>query len=137
MSWHDVHVHGFRFEAFDEKEGSADLVLDIDYILKWDRSGDAFSFVVSQADLRFQKVFGFKFALDYASPTAGMSPFALDGIERESLEAPNGYRSYRWRLRINWPVGSMEFEAPGFIQHLRGVPHVQSGQWLAPEKRNV
>jgi hypothetical protein len=65
LSWHDVHVHGFRFEAFDENEGCADLVLDIDYILKWDKSGDAFSFLISQANLRFHKVFGFKFELDY------------------------------------------------------------------------
>jgi hypothetical protein len=125
LSWHDVHVHGFRFEAFDENEGCADLVLDIDYILKWDKSGDAFSFLISQANLRFHKVFGFKFELDYASPTAGMSPFSLDRIERKLFEAPNGYKSYRWHLRINWPNGNMEFDA-----------HVQPGQWLGPEKRD-
>lgn len=35
MSWHDVHVHGFRLDEFDENNRSADLVLDIDYILQW------------------------------------------------------------------------------------------------------
>jgi hypothetical protein len=36
MSWHDVHVHEFRLDGYKESEGSADLILDIDYILKWD-----------------------------------------------------------------------------------------------------
>jgi hypothetical protein len=72
MSWHDVHVHGFRLDRFDENNGSADLVLDIDYILKWEKSGDSFLFTVCRADLRFNDVFGLKLDLDYASPTAGM-----------------------------------------------------------------
>ena len=29
MSWHDVHVHGLRFDTFKEDNGSADLVLDM------------------------------------------------------------------------------------------------------------
>jgi hypothetical protein len=36
LSWHDIHVHGFRFASFDEEEGAADIVFDIDYILKPD-----------------------------------------------------------------------------------------------------
>src|SRR4051812_23328616 len=60
MSWHDVHVHGFRFDRFNESNGSADLVLDIDYILKWERSGENFLFTVCRADLRFTDVFGLK-----------------------------------------------------------------------------
>jgi hypothetical protein len=77
MSWHDVHMHGLRFDKFKEGEGSADLVLDIDYILKWDRAGNAFVFTVCRAGLRFHDVFGLKFTLDYETPTAGMCPFPL------------------------------------------------------------
>jgi hypothetical protein len=136
MSWHDVHVHGFRFDKFKEDNGSADLVLDIDYILKWDKSGDTFLFTVCRADLRFHDVFGLKLTLDYATPTAGMCPFSVGGIEREVVNSPTGYHSYKWRLPINWPKGSLEFQAPGFTQVLTGTPHVQSGrQSLTPEKR--
>ena len=135
LSWHDVHVHGFRLDTFKDDDGSADLVLDIDYVLKWEASGDGFLFTVCRADLRFHDVFGLKFTLDYSVPTAGMCPFAIDGIERELVEFPNGYKSYRWRLPINWPKGSLEFQAPGFTQTLTGVPHVQSHQALAPEHR--
>jgi hypothetical protein len=44
LSWHDVHVHGFRLENFKQDNGSADLVLDIDYVLKWDKRGKDFIF---------------------------------------------------------------------------------------------
>ena len=136
MSWHDVHVHGFRFGSFKEENGAADLILDIDYILKWEKRSDAFLFTLCRADLRFHDVFGLKFSLDYAAVTAGMCAFSLGGIEREVLTAPNGYESYRWRLPINWPKGALEFEAPGFTQVLTGAPHVQTGrQSLTPQER--
>ena len=136
LSWHDVHVHGFRFESVNEEHGSADLLLDIDYILAWESANNALQFTVCKAILRFHSVFGLKFVLDYATPTAGMCAFSLAGIERESLSYPTGYSSYRWRLEINWPQGSLEFEAPGFTQTLAGVPHVQPEQSLGSERRN-
>ena len=136
LSWHDVHVHGFRFENFKDESGSADFILDIDFILKWEKAEDTFRFTVCRADLRFHDVFGLKFNLDYATPTAGMAPFALDGVERELLKFPTGYQSYAWRLPINWPRGSIEFQSPGFTQALTGKPHVQVGhQALAAENR--
>jgi hypothetical protein len=136
LSWHDVHVHGFRLEGFNEEEGSADLVLDIDYILNWQKSGNGFLFTVCQAVLRFHGIFELKLELNYAAPSAGMCPFSVEGIEREVLVAPNGDRSYRWHIPVNWPQGSLEFQAPAFTQALVGEPHVQSQQFLAPEKRN-
>ena len=135
LSWHDVHVHGFRLDTFKDESGSADLVFDIDYILKWEKSGDGFLFTVCQADLRFHQVFGLTFSLDYATPTAGMCPFSIAGVERELVKFPTGFQSYRWRLPINWPKGLCEFQAPGFTQTLTGAPYVQSHQALTPEKR--
>jgi hypothetical protein len=135
MSWHDVHVHGFSFVAFDSTEGSADLLLDIDYILNWKPSGNAFQFTVCQAVLRFHQVFGFRITLDYKSPSAGMCPFSISGIEREAIEAVNGRKSFRWVLPVNWPCGQLEFEAPRFTQSLLGSPRVQSSQLLSPSER--
>jgi hypothetical protein len=137
LSWHDVHVHGFRLEHFNEEWGSADLVLDIDYILNWEKSGTGFVFTVCQAVLRFHSVFGLKFELNYAEPSAGMCPFSIAGVERQVLEAPTGHTSYRWRIPLNWPHGSLEFQAPAFTQTLVGEPHVQAEQFLAPEKRSA
>jgi len=137
LTWHDAHVHGFRLDSFNDEEGSAHLVLDIDYILKWEPSGNGFRFTVSSAELRFHDVFGLKFSLDYATPTAGMCPFVIQDIEREPLQFSTGYKSYRWRVIINWPHGFLEFQAPKFTQTLTGVPHIQSHQALAPEHRGT
>ena len=136
LSWHDVHVHGFRFDNFNPDNGSSDLVLDIDYILKWDKQGQDYIFTVCRAELRFHDAFGLKMNIDYLTPTAGMSPFSIDGIERELIELPTGSTSYRWRIPINWPSGQLEFEASRFTQSLVGKPHVQSRQMLSVEKRN-
>jgi hypothetical protein len=137
MSWHDVHVHGFRIVQNDPTNGTAELMLDIDYILEWRESNGAFSFVVSQATLQFHEVFGLRLALDYATPTAGMCPFSLAGIKRERFEHQTGYSSYRWRLYINWPSGQIEFESPGFTQCLVGQPYTQPSQWLEPSQRSA
>lgn len=136
MSWHDVHVHGIRFASFNETEGAAELVLDIDYILKWEKSADQFLFTICRAELTFHDAFNLKLELDYATPTAGMCPFAIDGIHREPLVLPTGYKSYRWRVDINWPRGWLEFEAPSFTQTLLGNPVVKVGaQSLSSEER--
>ena len=50
LTWHDVHVHGLRLPSFNENHGSADLVLDIDYILKWEPSGTGFQFTLCPAE---------------------------------------------------------------------------------------
>ncbi|MFZ1909226.1 MAG: hypothetical protein WAU52_09125, partial [Burkholderiales bacterium] len=51
LSWHDVHVYGFRLDNFKEDNGSADLVLDIDFILKWEKveSENTFRFTICRA----------------------------------------------------------------------------------------
>ena len=136
LSWHDVHVHGLRFASFNEDEGSTELVLDIDFILKWEDSAPDILFTICPAELTFHGVFGLKFELDYAAPSAGMCPFSIDGIQREPLESPNGFKSFRWRLPINWPHGMLEFEAPAFTQTLTGKPIVKTGsQSLSPAER--
>jgi hypothetical protein len=136
MSWHDVHVHGFRIVRNEGENGTAELILDIDYILEWLREENEFSFIVAQASLCFHEVFGLKFTLDYVTPTAGMCAFSVAGIERERLVFPTGYTSYKWRLAINWPAGEISFQSPGFTQSLIGKPYTQRGQWLEPSQRN-
>ena len=137
MSWHDVHVHGFRIVENDGETGTAELFLDLDYILEWRQLEEGFEFVVAQATLQFHQVFGLKLLLDYLTPTAGMSAFSLAGIQREQVRLATGHTSYKWRLEINWPQGFMEFEAPGFTQLLIGNWYVQPSQCLAAAQRSV
>jgi|SRR5215469_446823 len=135
LSWHDVHVHGIRLGVANPDEGAADLILDIDYILKWDKADNGFLFTVCMAELVFHEAFSLKLNLDYATPSAGMSPFSIDGIKREPLKYSSGFSSFRWRIPINWPQGSIEFEAPRFTQTLVGKPVVQPEQFLLSEQR--
>ena len=136
LSWHDVHVHGLRFASFDEDEGAADFILDIDFILNWEKSADQLLFTICRAELVFHSAYRLKLELDYLTPTAGMCPFAIDGIHREILQFPTGFKSFRWRIPISWPHGSLEFEAPAFTQTLIGKPVVKAGaQSLSSEER--
>jgi len=137
LSWHDVHVHGFRFASFNKDNGSAELVLDLDYILKWESSADQCLFTLCRAELTFHDVFGLKLDVDYATPKAGMCPFMIDGIHREALEFPTGFKSFRWHIALSWPEGSLRFEAPAFTQALIGTPVVKAGiQSLTSQERD-
>lgn len=135
LAWHDVHVHGFRLTSFNENLGSADLVLDIDYILRWEPLDDGFQFTLCPAELVFQGVFGLKVELDYAAPSAGMCPFSIHAIEREALTFPDGSPSFRWHIPVNWPDGFLEFAATSFTLTLVGAPVIHCGQFLSPEQR--
>lgn len=137
MSWHDVHVHGFRFANQNEEEGTVDLILDIDYILEWFLDEDRCHFAVAQAALAFHGVFGLEFSLDYATPTAGMCAFRIGEIKRERVEYPTGYSSYDWKIDINWPVGFIQFQSPGFSQTRIGDALLQSAQSLDEDVRKT
>jgi len=134
LSWHDVRVHGFRIVEGDQ--GTAELVLDIDFILEWLPSEDGgYRFRIAQAILQFHEVFGLRFMLDYVACSAGMTAFSIDRIEREVIGDDERAQTYRWRIDVNWPEGFLEFEAPGFSQWLVGEIVEQEAQTLDPKQR--
>jgi hypothetical protein len=140
LSWHDCSVYGFRLEQRPEHEGhgTADLALDIDFIVEWLCHDDrTFQFRVAPATLTFHDVFGLRIELDYASVSAGMTPFTVAAIEREEFSHVTGHRSFRWRLPINWPSGVIAFEASGFTQVLRRAPILVDRQALLPHERRA
>lgn len=133
MSWHDVHVHGFRL--IEGEHGTGELVLDIDYILEWVRNKESFSFRIAPATLLFYEISNLRFCLDYATPTIGIVPFSLNAIKREPITYPTGHKSFRWDLEINCPDGNLSFECPGFTQTLRESDRISSLQRLLPSER--
>jgi hypothetical protein len=138
MQWHDVCVHGFRIVA--DERGTAELVLDIDFILEWIREDDGrFRFRIAQAILQFHEVFGLRFALDYVACSAGMSAFSIDRIERvplrEIADDEDHFGPWRWRIDVGWPEGFLEFESSGFSQWLVGDVLEQPAQGLQPAQR--
>lgn len=138
IQWHDVHVHGFRIVA--DERGTAELVLDIDFILEWiPEDGDRFRFRIAQAILQFHEVSGLRFGLDYVACSAGMSAFAIDRIERAPLreiaDDEDDRGPWRWRILVGWPEGQLEFEASGFSQWLVGEVVEQRAASLVPAQR--
>ncbi len=133
LSWHDNVVHALRL--VEGEYGAGLLILDIDYILEWlrDDSGEIL-FRIAPASLEFQDVTHLKITLDYDTPSAGLTPFSLDRIERR-MERRDRYEAILWTLGVNWPIGSIKFEAKGFRQFLRGPAVVSSQQRLSVELR--
>jgi len=133
LSWHDNVVHAIR--VVEGEYGAGQLILDIDYILEWlrDDSG-GIAFRIAPATLEFREVTNLKITLDYETPTAGLTPFSLDRIERRR-ERRDRYEAILWTLAVNWPVGGITFEAKGFRQFLRGPAVVSSQQHLTVEAR--
>jgi hypothetical protein len=133
MSWHDNYVHAIR--VVEGEFGSGELVLDLDYILEWLPAGEGCRFRILPVDLRFLEVTRLRIALDYATPTAGLVPFALDRIERLS-EQRDRYVAQVWKLIVSWPEGEISFEANGFEQRGVAAPIESRGQYLSPKERH-
>jgi hypothetical protein len=136
LGWHDIHVHGLR--VIEGEHGAGELRLDLDYILDWihpKTQGGSFRFRVAPASLRFRDVTSLRLSLDYATPTAAIGPFSLDGIEREPISYGNGYESFSWTIAVNWPEGELTFESPGFVQMLTGPAVETDSQHLSDGER--
>lgn len=133
MSWHDNYVHAMRFESGEQGEGA--LELDLDYILECSKTPDGrVAFRIIPAALRFQDVVQLRVELDYAASTAATGPFSIDAIERRT-EVRLHYEATLWRITLNWPVGSIEFEASGYEQRSTGPSRVVDRQCLLPHER--
>jgi hypothetical protein len=132
MSWHDNHVHGIGLRSGEY--GMGVLTLDLDYILEWicPAGGGTVEFRLAPATLAFRDVSGLRMNIDFASATAATGPFSINGIRREPKP---GLRSSQWIIEVNWPAGSISFDAAGFTQTLWGRSVLHSEQVLEPEQR--
>ncbi len=140
LDWRGVHVHGFRI--VEGVHGTAELQLDIDFLLTRPADADPHGgHVVAQAMLQFHEVSGLRFTLDYVACSAGMSAFSIALIERRPLREredaadAEDHGPWRWRIELGWPEGMFEFEASGFSQWLVGEPVEQIDPSLPPGLR--
>jgi hypothetical protein len=137
MSWHDNHVHGIRVEQDNPEHGTGILTLDLDYILEWIRTENGtFRFRVIPARLTFREVSGLRIEVDWAAASAGMTPFSIGSIDRKRLEYPTGHTSFSWTIQIDWPIGSITFDSPGFRQVTFGSEVITADQCLNPDRRS-
>ena len=131
MSWHDNAVHGLRIR--EGEHGCGELELDLDYILEWlGPTESVFTFRVAPATLTFFEVFDLRIEIDYAAATAGITPFCISEITRDS---PVNSVKPNWKIELNWPQGAISFSATGFRQVLRAAPTVSASQSLRHQER--
>ena len=108
---------------FDSECRTAEIEFDLDFIVEWRCEDGICRIRDAPATLTFYDVFGLRIEIDYAGPTAGMTPFSLDGIYREPVSYSTDDPPYfRWRLPINWPAGEITFQSSGFSQVLKREP---------------
>lgn len=134
LCFHDVRVHGIAIEECEH--GAGRLKFDMDYILEWlcDTNGSQCKFRVAPADLVFRDVYELKISIDYATPQACTSPFAIDGIRR-TLRSERGFSTFQWTIPVNWPSGQISFESPGFNLSMRGSELITESQYLTIAER--
>lgn len=122
LCWHDCRIHGFRMGKFDSECGTAEIEFDLDFIVEWHCEDGTCRSRNAPATLTFYDVFGLRIEIDYVVPTAGMTPFSIDGIYRESVSYSTDKPYFCWRLPINWPSGEITFQSSGFSQVMRPEP---------------
>ena len=95
------------------------LVLDIDYIFKWQREGSSYSgFWVSPCNLIFHNVSGFKSEIDYKDNNL----LFVSEIRRSNERLTPNKMFTAWDYEIECDNGSISFSATGFEQTVRKQP---------------
>lgn len=116
MGWHDNHIYKIRL--------TADLELDIDYIIKWnppDIEGLPYTFWVAPATLVFKDIRNLHF--DFTTGFEGS--FEIEDIERENKN--------QWTIITR--QGDIQFVSEGFEQFIRQKPSFQFGQQISYAER--
>src|SRR5437868_14837664 len=110
LGWHDVKIYGVQFNE--------DLLLDIDYIFKWNDpeiEGFPFTFWISPATLIFKRPIGLSFELTQS--------FDDNWLEIEDIEMEISEQMKHWVILTR--QGSISFFANSFNQIIRRKPILQ------------
>ncbi len=136
IQWHDNAIHGFRIL---EGDIASELVFDIDFIAEWLAPlNEKYSFKLAPSSLIFHEVSDLVISINYAIASAAVQPMIIHEIQQELIRYPNGCKSFRWKLNMNWPPNSFfSFCSPGFSQHQRMEPITTEAQYLSPKERGV
>jgi hypothetical protein len=133
MGWHDATVHAM---AFHEDEHNAELLLDLDYIVRWidpEPPAEHFTFLVAPATLVFENVW----YLDGELGTASRTLLQIQGIVRRDPENDRQREMGLQLWAVEWSQGhELTLLASGFRQHFRRRPIRVEGQWLELDERN-
>ncbi|GAO41773.1 hypothetical protein [Flavihumibacter petaseus] len=135
MGWHDSSIYGLSFLPVNEN-GTAHLVLDIDYIFKWVhpiKPVRHFSFWVAPCTLVFKDTFGLTMNIDRRGGTTDMLEVAdIYLVDKTEQERDNWI--YDWKLDLQ--EGFISFKSSGFVQIVRQKPILTDEQVLTLKDRN-
>ena len=131
---HDVRLHGIaRYEKIDRDEekgvdghfSPTELLLDIDYILKWVKTKPRWQFWIAPSTLVFDNIHDFeiKWTSDFS--------WEMDDIVRTPAKYPTGRECWKWEI---YGTGIV-FLADGFKQYIRREPVLRQFQFLTWEER--
>lgn len=121
MDFHEVEVRGIGL--VNDFPDRIELLLDLDYILKWVNLPDRQGLWVSPATLVFKSVFELKMTLQ-----ATQSSLSIDHIERKELILPSGVKSFEWHFDFqDGDVGHIRFVSTGFTMFIRQEPKLMTG----------
>jgi len=136
MCWHDVSVHGFAIQV-QEGTWHHNLLLDIDYILKWVSPTPPnmnFSFWVAPCTLVFKNVFDLEIATEHVGGRLQVPEIESLGLVG-SFEQEKGVSVYEWHLSFH-NFGDIWLKSYGFTQILRAAPVLTGSQALSIEERD-
>ena len=122
MVWHDSTIYSITFS--DKYE----LLLDIDYILKWvnlEKNDTFFQFWIAPATLIFKNVYNLKIE-------SNIVDLIITNINRDNPQPPKNAKHIGMALEYDWLIettqGEITFKSIGFEQHLRKSPILSNEQ---------
>ena len=130
MNWHDNLVYAFTFQTESYR-----LLLDIDYVCRWNEPvppSNSFTYWIAPATLVFETVQAVKIDIEMK----GISDIILWGIRREKPSGPwsNSTEMWQWHLEGN-EGGDFRFHASGYKMYIRKKPVFSEHQALTLEER--
>ena len=127
MGWHDCRIHAMSIGEYDDDTvPPARVLLDLDYIVTWERSGENFTFWVSPATLVFDRAWDIR---------AEVGPLhdLMEIADLHRLDPPDGGPDPLWHIEgQNFDI---RLRAAGFVQYFRRPPQHVRGQVLAQTDR--
>lgn len=134
MGWYDVKIYGFAVEK-SEDEGTADLLLDIDYIFKWVLPippAQSFTFWVAPCTLIFKGCFDLQVDFRTGGGILDLLEIADLYLENKTEQEKNKF-VYQWRIELQ--QGQITLKSNGLEQTIRQQPQHSGGQVLTLEER--
>jgi hypothetical protein len=132
MSWHDVMIHAL---AVIPREYDYEIMMDIDYLFEWihpEPPDNFYSFLLAPATLSFSGVWDVNSQI--STRIRVLEPLQIRDIQRTNERRINNSNIVTWDWIVTLLQGSINFNGPGFTQHIRQKP-IKYGSHILPEEQ--